>query len=297
MNIDSRDLEVFYWVAQLGSFRRAAEQLSTTQPAISHRVARLEVNLGVKLLNRGPRAATLTSKGRELHNHAERVVGIMAEIAQTVAVPTALDGVVRVGVSETIVHTWLARFIERVHSSFPNLTLDVEVDVSAHLRDALVEKRLDVGFLLGPISEPSMINHDLCHYPLAFVANASMDLGPEPVSLLTLAGTPLITYPKTTRPYLALRQLLTRAGLPMPRIYSNSSLSTIVSMTLDGIGVSVIPPVIIGPQLTRGELRILKTEVELPDLVFTAAMPSAPGGSLADSLIGLAKQVVSEHKD
>ena len=90
-----------------------------------------------------------------------------------------------------------------------------------------------------------MTNYDLCRYPLAFVARSDMDLGPEPVPLSRLVETPIITFPKTTRPYLALREIFTRTHFPAPRIFSNSSLSTIVKMTVDGIGVSVIPPVVI----------------------------------------------------
>jgi DNA-binding transcriptional LysR family regulator len=118
-----------------------------------------------------------------------------------------------------------------------------------------------------------------------------MDLGEEPVSLEALVKSPIITYQKTTRPYIVLRQSLMRADLPPPRIYSNSSLSTIVRMTLDGIGVSVIPPAVIQPELQRGELRLLRTEIELPDLVFTATMPAAPGGSLAGPLAQLAIEI------
>lgn len=294
MKIDFRSLEAFYWVAQLGSFRRAAERLNTTQPAVSHRIAGLETDLGAALLIRGARVATLTSKGRELRDYAERMLRLMTEMTEAMAAPSAMSGVIRIGVSETIVHTWLARFVERVHQLYPNIILDIEVDVSPNLRDAVVDNRLDICFLLGPVSEPSMINRDLCRYPLAFVANTSMDLGPEPVELARLIKTPIITYHKTTRPYMMLRQALAKADLPPPRIYSNSSLSTIVRMTLDGIGVSVIPPVVIAPELSRGELRIVRTEIALPDLVFTATIPATPGGSLAGPLVQLAAQVAEE---
>lgn len=294
MMLDSRSLEIFYWVAQLGSFRRAAERLNTTQPAVSHRIANLEAELGIKLFVRGPRVATLTAKGRELRDYTERLMRLMEETVQAVAAPETISGVVRIGVSETIVHTWLARFVEKVHATYPNVTLEIEVDVSPNLRDALVDSRLDIGFLLGPVSEPSMANRNLSRYPLAFVARPSMDLGPEPVGLATLVRTPIITYQKTTRPYMMLRQALIHPDLPPPRIYSNSSLSTIVRMTLDGIGVSVIPPAVIGPELARGELRIVRADVALPDLYYTATMPTTLHGSLPEMIMRLAVEAAEE---
>ena len=291
---DYRNLEVFYWVARLGSFRKTAEKLNTTQPAISQRVARLEADFGVQLLVRGARVATLTAKGRELIEYIERMMQLTGEMARAVVAPEAVSGVVRIGVSETIVHTWLARFLERVHADYPNVILDIEVDVSPNLRDAVVNNRLDMAFLLGPVSDPTMRNLDLCRYPLAFIAKASADFGPEPLDLPALVRQPLITYYKTTRPYIAVRQLLSRTDLPPPRIYSNSSLSSIVRMTLEGIGVSVIPPVVVSGELARGELRVLRTNIELPDLVYTGTLPILPGGSVADPLMKIAAEIARQ---
>lgn len=297
LKIDLRDLEIFYWVSQLGSFRRAAERLNTTQPAISQRIANLEVALGVKVLERGARTSALTPRGRMLLDYAERILRLSTEMVHSVADPATMSGVVRLGVAETIVHTWLSRLIEQVHTQYPNISLDISVDVSLNLRNALVAGQIDLAFLLGPVSEPSMMNLDLCRYPLAFVAGPKIDLGPEPVSLERLTTLPIITYPKTTRPYIALRQMLSRSDMPNPRIYSNSSLSTIIKMTLDGIGVSVIPPTVIRRELERGELKIVTTELELPDLVFTATLGMTPGLSLAEPVARLAQEQANAYNE
>lgn len=289
-----RSLEIFYWVAKLKSFRGAAERVHTTQPAVSQRIASLETEFGLKLFDRAARSVSLTPKGRELLDYAERMLRLRADMMRAVAAPAALSGLMRLGVSETIVHTWLARFIERVNAIYPGIVLDIVVDVTPNLRDALVVHELDLAFLLGPLSQPNMTNYDLCRYPLAFVIKADIDLGPEPVPLSRLVQMPIITFPKTTRPYLILRQILSRPDLPPPRIFSNSSLSTIVKMTEDGIGISAIPPVVIARELESGALRLLNAEVSLPDLVFTASLPIAADGLLADPVAHLAIEIAQE---
>ncbi len=289
-----RSLEVFYWVAKLRSFRGAAERLHTTQPAVSQRIASLETEFGLKLFDRVARSVSLTPKGRELLDYAERMLRLRADMMKAVATPAALSGLMRLGVSETIVHTWLARFIERVNATYPGIILDIVVDVSPNLRDSLVAHELDLAFLLGPVSQPNMTNYDLCRYPLSFVVRADVDLGPEPVSLERLMTMPIITFPKTTRPYLVLREALSRADLPPPRIFSNSSLSTIVKMTMDGIGISAIPPVVIERELQSGELRELRAEVALPELFFTASLPATPDGLIADPVAQLAIEIAQE---
>lgn len=67
-------LETFVWVASLGNFRKAAERLHTTQPAISARISGLEAELGVKLFERegGSSPIMLTSKGKELLPYVEK---------------------------------------------------------------------------------------------------------------------------------------------------------------------------------------------------------------------------------
>jgi DNA-binding transcriptional LysR family regulator len=289
-----RSLEVFYWVAKLRSFRGAAERLNTTQPAVSQRIAALEAEFGLKLFDRVARSVGLTPKGRELLDYAERMLRLRADMMKAVASPAALSGVMRLGVSESIVHTWLARFIERVNANYPGVILDIVVDVSPNLRDALVAHELDLAFLLGPVSQPNMINFDLCRYPLAFVARRDADLGPEPVPLSRLTALPIITFPKTTRPYMAVREILARNDLPPARIFSNSSLSTIVRMTEDGIGISAIPPVVIQRELEAGILRVVKTEVQLPELVFTASLPMTPDGLVAEPIAHLAIEIAQE---
>lgn len=292
-----RSLEIFYWVARLGSFRGASERLHTTQPAVSQRVAGLEAELGVQLFDREARAVTLTPKGRELFDYAERMLALRGDMLRAIAAPSAMSGVLRLGVSETIVHTWLSRFIERVHVAHPSITIDLEVDVSPTLRGRLLDHEIDMAFMLGPVSDPRVNNFDLCRYPLAFIASPALDLPDGPVSMSALLRFPLITYPKTARPYIMLREILRAPELPAPRIFGNASLSSIVRMTLDRIGISVIPPVVIRRELEDGTLRIVNTSIEMPELNFTAVLPVSPEGTLAGPLAQLACEVAREAEN
>ena len=71
---DARLLSVFREVATRGSFSDAAMALSFTQPAISQQIARLERQLGTRLLVRDARGVTLTPAGEMLLRHAETVL-------------------------------------------------------------------------------------------------------------------------------------------------------------------------------------------------------------------------------
>jgi DNA-binding transcriptional LysR family regulator len=290
---DLRNLETFVWIAHLGSFRAAAEKLNATQPAISQRIALLEDELGVRLFDREPRGVVLTSKGLELLPYAEQMLQLRAEMLEAAREKAAMRGLVRLGVAETLVHTWLSRFIERVHLEYPELMLEIEVDTSPQLRERLLSHQLDLAFLLGAIGEPRVRNVPLSSYPLAWVARPALDLGDEPIPLATLARWPIITYPRNTRPFAVVRELLTGAGLRDLRIYGNASLSTIVRMTLDGIGVSVMPPVVIAAELSEGRLRLVRAERELPDLDFHACYTVKPDSHRAERVVAIARELAN----
>ena len=117
--VDFRSLETFLWVVTLGSFRGAAQRLNTTQPAISQRIAQLEREMGVKLLNREHRVASPTARGRQLMVYAEKLIGLRSEMMAAVGDRSAMRGVMRLGVAETVVHTWLSRLIKSVNTPIP----------------------------------------------------------------------------------------------------------------------------------------------------------------------------------
>ena len=293
---DFRSLEAFYWVAQLTSFRRAAERLNLTQSAVSQRVAALEGRLGTQLLDRGARAAVLTPKGRQVLEYAERLLRLRADLLSTIVAPNMFSGVLRLGVAETIVHTWLAQFVERAHALYPLVKLDIEVDVTPRLRQGLMEQELDLAFLLGPVNEPRIFNLELCRYPLSFVRSPSLSLPGDPVPLAALLQVPIITYPRTTSPYTQVMQMLRRPDLPVPRVFGSSSLSTIVRMTLDRIGVSVIPPIVIQREIASNDLVPIRTEIDLPELVFTATYSATPDSLMAPNLAKLAQEVALAYQ-
>src|SRR3954465_14905204 len=106
--MDPRRLMVFRAVAHAQSFSRAAELMSLTQPSVSHQIALLETEIGVRLLERGRRGLRLTDAGAVLLEHADHVAwrlgladtqlesfaGRRREYVRVGAFPTALAGFV-----------------------------------------------------------------------------------------------------------------------------------------------------------------------------------------------------------
>lgn len=291
--IDFKALETFIWVANLKSFRRAAERLNTTQPAVSMRIAQLEQMLGIRLLERDKRLVAATPKGQELLVHAERLIQLRADMVELIGDRAAVRGIVRLGVSESIVHTWLPALIERVNAAYPNLELEIEVDISPNLHDRLAAKDLNLAFLIGPANNPSVYSRPLCSFGVAFVASNKMKFPRKSIDLGDIVKWPIITFSRNTQPYINLRDLFARNGL-RPTMHASASLATAVRMALDGIGIAVIPPAILKNVAPGGKLRQLATKIGLPPLNFVASWPATPDNPVARRVAEIAIDVAQK---
>ena len=287
--INLKSLETFYWVATLNSFHKAATKLHTTQSAVSHRISGLEDDLGVLLFERAARTIRLTPCGRTLLEYAERFLALESELISAIASPQTLSGVVRLGVAETIVHMWLTEFIERVHREHPGIVIDIVVDITPALRDGLRSGEIDMAFLLaGPVVDPDFVEAPLCRYPVDFLVSPDLDVGDGHLTPETLARFPIITLPKRTHPYITLRDAIATRDKPSPRIFANGSLSTIVKMAVDRIGIAVMPGAVARHEIEVGSLVVKESTLTLDDFVFSAAYARGLDVRIYEILTGLA---------
>ncbi len=289
--VDFKSIETFLWVVTLGSFRAAGEKLNTTQPAISQRIAQLERELGVKLLNRDHRVASPTPSGRQLMVYAEKLIGLRSEMMAEVSDRSAMRGVLRLGVAETIVHTWLSRLIKSVNIAYPNLSLEIEVDITPNLSARLLAQEIELAFMLGPLSASSVRNRVLCDYPVGFLASPALGLGTGPLRVHDLAKFPIITFPRKTQPYEIVRSLFNRPDLPPIRLHASASLATVIHMAIEGLGIAVIPTAIVENELADGRLQLLSTDLKIPPLTFSASWLASPDTVAVELVADLAGKI------
>ena len=291
--IDLRSLEVFVWVARLGGFGRAAEALHTTQPAVSARVAALEADVGHRLFARGDgnRRPVPTAKGVELLAYAGRMLALRDELLAAMRTDAAGTGLVRLGVSETIVQTWLSAFVARLHAEMPELRLDIVVDISPALRDALLAGAIDVAFLLGPVAVPGASDRPLCAFDIVWAARPDVAAGIA--DLADLARIPVMTFPRATAPYRQLADLFSAADLPGARLSSSGSISSIARMAMDGIGVAVLPLAAIAAELADGRLVRVAAGPPLSPLVYTASVLAPPSRPALATVVDIACAVAA----
>lgn len=264
----------FYLIAVLGTFAQAAKRMNTSQPAISARVAALENRLGVKLFDRAGQRAILTPEGRRFLRSAEKLLEIQSEILAKTG-KGELNGILRIGVSDTMAITWIPGFLAQLRRAFPDIFVELSTGPSLMIRDSLVERQLDVGFMVGPVSDATIINELLCDCPMVMAAPPEMGLHQQTLTRAQLERLNLVTFERATRPYQELQATLRTADLS-PRINPVNSLQALILLVCKGFGVGVMPLATIEKELATSELVLLDCPLELPDIRFAACYPEGP---------------------
>ena len=279
-------LRTFLWVARLGGFRKASNRLHLSQPAVSTRISTLEDELAAKLFERGPGELVLTKKGQQLLGYAEQMLFVEEEIKQRVANPAETEGLFRLGASETIAQAWLPSFIQAFSAQFPRVNVDLTVDISLNLRTSILERRLDLAFLMGPVSEFSVKNVALPRFDLHWYKSSQM-------GDVDLTETPIISYSNKTRPYRELTSELAQRVGPKSRVFSSASLSASLKMIAAGIAVGPYPRVLAAPHLKANEVVEFDPSFVPPALEFTASYLAEPRSFLVENSAEIARDVAT----
>jgi len=289
-----KQLEAFLWVAKLGSFSRTAERLFTTQPAISSRISKLEDELRTELFARDGGDVRLTPSGRELLVYAEEALGAVQAMREQAGMPAEVSGLLRLGVSETIVQTWLSDLLAILRETYPALDVEISVDVTSNLRNALIDHGIDLALLMGPVSEYTVTNTPLGAYELIWVMRPDSGIaGPRHMTLQEICGYPILTFPRNTRPYFEISEMFKTQDSDAVRLFPSSSLSAIQRMAERGIGIASIPRVFAANALADGRLVEVESDWHPTPLNYTASYIADPARPILARVAGMAQAIAT----
>src|SRR5690606_3577741 len=128
-----------------------------------------------------------------------------------------IRGLFRIGVAETLVHTWLPQLMDRLHRRHPALVVEIQVDTSHTLRSQLFAHQIDLAMLVDTSPEPRERSLSLGAYSLAWVASPQLRLPECMVSVKALGEFAIITYPAHRLPYQGVKNVMHSAGVASPR--------------------------------------------------------------------------------
>ena len=286
-----KNLEAFYWVVTLNSFNKAATKLQTTQPAVSQKITSLENDLGFKVLDRSFRQLKPTHKGMTLFKYAEKFMRLETDLVAELTENQHLTGTIRLGVSETIVYTWLVEYIEKVQKEFPKVSVEIVVDLTPNLQEGVRTGDLDMAFFFFFTLAFECVEQALCDFELSFLAAPSFKGGVGQMSFKALMSHTILTYPKITYPYKELKAKMKEQALDEPLSITSYSLATLLRLAEQGLGIAVVPTLTALKEITDGRLEILNTPIQLKTFHFTSIYMQGNDAALKEKLTDVAVTV------
>ena len=282
-SLENFRLVVFRAVADLLSFRKAAEELYLTQPAVSLQIKALEEDLGVQLFDRTGSHIALTPAGKTLLHYAEQVSVLLTRAEQEVSTLSGEHaGHLALGASTTIAQYVLPRLLSEFRREYPRVQPTLISGNTERIVSAVVQQQIALGFIEGPAhsrdvkTEPFLVDELVLIVPAAheWAERAS-------VACAEITGTPLLMRERGsgTRRVIEIaleRQHVKRAALQI--VMELDSVEAIKSAVEAGLGAGFVSRWAIAKDLRLGNsFKIVEIEGLRIRRDFLIAYAAGPG--------------------
>ncbi|RDB62411.1 LysR family transcriptional regulator [Gordonibacter sp. 28C] len=259
MDAGIQKYQAFVATVELGSFTKAAEALSYSQSGVSRMVADLEREWRVALLERGRAGVRLTSEGTRLLPLVRRVCDEHARLqAQVDDLNGLQSGLIRIGTFSSVATHWLPNVISAFQKDYPNIDYELLLGDYGEIEEWVREGRVDCGFLrlparadleVLPLDRDELLAVLPEGHPLASRASVSAaELCEEPFMLLEKGDSTAVS------------EVFERDGLVPRAHFTTWDDYAIMAMVESGLGVSVLPELI----LRRAPYRIVARPLDEP---------------------------------
>lgn len=282
--MDMDGLRAFVAIVDSMSFSRAGETIGRSQSAISLRLRRLELSLGVSLLvRRQGRIIELTPEGQKLLGYARQIIGLNdAALRDLTDRHECLR--VRLGLPADFLDMGFDEALSHIRPLVGDLAVEIETDVSDRLRSRCEAGELDLAFYKQATADG--IGNTLMNLKMAWATSPRFIRRDD-------ASLPLVAFPDGCVYRRAMLNALRDAAIPHQMAFTTPSMDSLRRAVGDGIGITALPATILRRDNALYPMGGLP---QLEDV--SLAMTIAPGGSatirrmadsLSDSLLSLAQ--------
>jgi len=260
--LELRNLETFVSIVNLGSFTKAADSLSITQPAATRQVAALEQELRTRLLERLGRRVEVTDAGKVLFAYATDILRLAEEASRSVTeIAGGTSGRIALGASSTTATYLLPPLLRQYRELHPAIEVSVRTGPSRRVAEMVADNSVDLGIVMESRDVAGLSVVKLADYANVVVVYPDHPLigehltGGIAVSALSGAQVVLMQPGTTLRSWV--NRLLAGAQVGVDVIMELDSVEAIKAMVEARLGISILPLVAVREEIQTGRLRAL----------------------------------------
>ena len=197
--MELRQLRYFMAVAEELSFVRAAKRVGISQPPLSRQIANLEAEIGTLLFNRNKHGVTITEAGIVLHQELQEALPRLEGAIKTARrAAKGQVGTLTLGFGGSAVYTFTPTILRHFRRNFPDVELSLRnVPVTSQL-DALLDQRIDIGFIILPVDNDAIATKVLLRDKLTVALPSGHPLTHRKiVSGKELSGLDFLVFPRS----------------------------------------------------------------------------------------------------
>jgi DNA-binding transcriptional LysR family regulator len=238
--MDSRYLQSFVYVVELGSIAEAARRLDLTAAAVAKRVKMLEAELGTKLVRRSGRTVATTEAGERILTRARTVLHEVRDLKSDLNEASVLAGQLRLGGTPTMMTSLIPDVLAKLLTRHLQIDIYLEPGTSTDLYRKVVSGDLDAAVLVQPLFElPKSCDwHTFREEPLVLLTQASMQVTDPHATLQT---EPFLRYDRNVVGGRLADGYLRQHGIKPRQRCELDGLDALAVLTDRGLGVSLVP--------------------------------------------------------
>jgi len=245
-------LPYFYETALAGSLSLACQKLYITQPSLSKSINVLEEALGKKLFLRLPRGVQLTQEGEILFQHCHHLFRDLENILINLENPhDPMAGTIKVGTYESIAIFFWPQFLRQFLPKYPHIEFELTTGRSREMQKAVEQGELDMALVIEPQS-----NRHLEIEILASDTFAPFCVPHKKQLIKDIASAPLIYMPDAIGDAAnhTIKRILSQGTQAKRQVYKTSGLETVKQLTLNGLGIGLLPTMVASHDVKKGKL-------------------------------------------
>lgn len=242
MNAKLEQYRVFNVAAGSKSVSQAAQKLFMTQSAVSQTIKQLEEALDTRLFIRTSRGISLTHEGEILYEYTLSAMELLETGTRRLTAFRSLEeGEIRIGASDTVSFYYLTPLLERYHSAYPNIKIQVVNRVTSEAVDLLKSGNIDLAFGNLPISDSSLEITECLEVHDIFVAGKGFEhLRGRALSRRELAALPLILLEKKSNSRNFVDEVFARSGCSLGASIELGAHELLLQFASISLGVSCV---------------------------------------------------------
>ncbi|HUD53656.1 MAG TPA: selenium metabolism-associated LysR family transcriptional regulator [Terracidiphilus sp.] len=244
-SLENFRIVVFRAVAEQLSFRKAAEELYLTQPAVSLQIKALEEELGVQVFDRTGAQITLTPAGKVLLRYAKQVNSLFVQVEHDIVVLTGDHaGQLALGASTTIAQYVLPRLLGEFCKEHPRVHPTLISGNTEQIVDAVEKQKIELGFIEGPARSRKVKSEPFLEDELVLIASTAHEWAEcASVAVSDLCSAPLLMRERGSGTRRVIEMALERQGIrhsSMRIVMELDSTEAIKSAVESGLGVGFV---------------------------------------------------------